>query len=260
MKSDQLEFKQELLNAYRDTMPGSGMKSDEDDFVIRQWSEGNEGYHYNLILKNPALDYRQLVQDEREILLSRDKNAAWWKVHDFPAGTRQELEKVLPQEGFHQYRKTRLLYMPIEQRVTPASSIEIKKLKPQDGMDVVREISLEVWGEVSETLMNALYESIRQNHTRTHIYLTRVRGETEWASVGWVQFYGKIGYLFGGSTRAKFRGMGTYRTLVAARMEEAARAGMKFVTSECTPDSERVLRGLGFHDAGTATVFEFKAE
>lgn len=259
MKHELQEFQQELLNAYRDAAPASGMSSDEDDFVIRQWGAGREGYHYNLVLKEPAPDYRQLVRDEREILLSRGKDCAWWKIHDFPGDTRAELEKALPLEGFKFMRKCRLLYMPLEDRVVPASSIEVRKLLPTDTIDPVREISVDVWGDVSETLLAQLQEGVRQSEPRTHVYLSRIKGETEWASVGWVQFYSRMAYLFGGSTRAKFRGMGTYRTLVAARLDEARRAGMKFALSECSPDSERVLRGLGFRDAGAATVYEFKA-
>lgn len=256
MKHGLRDFQQALLDAYRDT---SRMRSDEDDFVIRQWGEGSGGQDYHLVLKEPAPDYGQLVRDEREILLSRDKGAAWWKVHDFPAGTRGELEKALLPEGFKFLRKTRLLYMPLDQRVMPASSIETRKLLPSDPIDLVRDISLEVWGNVSETLLDQLQAAVRQPEPATHVYFSRIKGETEWASVGWVTFAAKMAFLFGGSTREKFRSMGTYRTLVSARLEEAAKAGMHFAMSECTPDSERVLRGLGFQDAGVATVFEFKA-
>ena len=259
MKLSLQDFQKEILDMYRDSIAGFGMISDEDDFVIRYWGTGDESQHYNLILKDKARDYRQLVHDEREILLSRGKKAAWWKVHDFPSGTRTDLENALPLEGFHLFRKARLLYLPIDKHVTKASSVEVKKMKPHESFDFLKEISMEVWGEVSDPLLKGLKEEIQSADPKTQIYFSRIRGESEWASVGWIRFYSKIGFLFGGSTKAKFRSMGTYRTLVATRMEAAAAAGMKYVLSECTPESERVLRGLGFEDAGVATVYEFKA-
>jgi hypothetical protein len=259
MKHGLQEFQQALLKAYSDVAGKPGEQSDEDDFVIRNWGPGEQPYHYNLVLRHPAPDYTQLVRDEREILLSRNKGAAWWKVHDFPSGTRDELQKTLPREGFKFVRKSSMLYMPITERVARASSIEVRRMLPEDSLSALQEIHDEVWGPGYGEHLQSLHDSIRVPDPKTQIYFARVRGEPEWASIGWIQFRDKVGFLFGGSTRPAFRGMGTYRTLVAARIEAAAEAGMEFVMSECTSESERVLKALGFHDAGVATVYEFKA-
>lgn len=259
MKLELADFQKAYLDMYRDATAEPGMQIDEDDFVLRYWNSGNEGYDYNLTLKEPALDYRQLVFDEKEIMKSRDKKAAWWKVHDFPRDTRVPIERALAEEGFTLMRKCRLLYLPVDGVVNPASSVEVRMLKPGDSLEDVKAISKDVWGEVSESQMAGLQMLMNLPTPKVQMFLSRLKGDSEWASVGWIKFYGKVGYLFGGSTRKKHRGMGTYRTLVAARLKAAAQAGMHFIVSECTPESERVLRSLDFLDAGIATVFELKA-
>lgn len=258
MKLELADFQKAYLDMHRDASAAPGLSAEEDDFVMRLWGPGTEGYNYNWVLKEPARDYAQLVFDEKEIMLDRDKRKGWWKVHDFPADTRAEMEQALGESGFSLLRKTRLMYLPVDGVVNPASSVEVMRLKPTDSMDLVREVSMDVWGEVSDSLMEGLHNGTQGENPKTQVFLSRLKGDSEWASVGWVNFAGKVGHFFGGSTREKHRGMGTYRTLVAARLKASAEAGMHFVVSECNAASEDVLRSLDFLDGGLVNVFEFK--
>ena len=52
--------------------------------------------------------------------------------------------------------------------------------------------------------------------------------------------------LYGGGTRAEFRGRGCYRAVVAARARDAALAGSRYLLVDALPTSLPILRRLGF--------------
>lgn len=52
--------------------------------------------------------------------------------------------------------------------------------------------------------------------------------------------------LYGGSTRAAYRGRGFYKALLAARAQEALARGRKFLTIDAGPMSQPIVERLGF--------------
>jgi len=62
--------------------------------------------------------------------------------------------------------------------------------------------------------------------------------------------------LWGGSTRAEYRGRGLYTALVAARLEEAAAKGRRYLTVDARKDTSMpILSKLGFVTIAYATAF-----
>jgi len=62
--------------------------------------------------------------------------------------------------------------------------------------------------------------------------------------------------LYGGGVRPESRGLGLYRTLVAARAEEAARRGVRYLTVDAAETSRPILERIGFQALATVRGWE----
>jgi GNAT superfamily N-acetyltransferase len=76
---------------------------------------------------------------------------------------------------------------------------------------------------------------------------------------GWVYFHPKSQFasLYGGATQAEFRGKGYYTAVVAARLEEAARRGRRFITTGANEMSRPILMRRGFMQLTTCWDYEW---
>jgi GNAT superfamily N-acetyltransferase len=61
--------------------------------------------------------------------------------------------------------------------------------------------------------------------------------------------------LWGGSTRAQWRGRGIYRALVARRAQLAAERGVRYLQVDASSDSRPILERLGFLAVTTTTPY-----
>ncbi len=61
--------------------------------------------------------------------------------------------------------------------------------------------------------------------------------------------------LWGGATRAEWRGRGIYRALTAARAQAALALGVRYVQSDCTPMSRPILERSGLVAVTTTTPY-----
>ncbi len=62
--------------------------------------------------------------------------------------------------------------------------------------------------------------------------------------------------LYGGGVRPESRGLGLYRALVAARAEEAAKRGFRFLTVDAAETSRPILERMGFQALATVRGWE----
>jgi GNAT superfamily N-acetyltransferase len=70
----------------------------------------------------------------------------------------------------------------------------------------------------------------------------------------------RIAGLWGGSTRAAYRGRGIYRALVAHRAQLALERGYPILQVDATDDSRPILERLGLHVVGGTTPYVRTAE
>lgn len=61
--------------------------------------------------------------------------------------------------------------------------------------------------------------------------------------------------LWGGATRAGWRGLGIYRALTGARAASAMARGVRFLHSDCTPMSRPILERSGLRQVTTSTPY-----
>lgn len=242
------EFAAEFLAMPLGPAPDPGMAYEAAGPVCRYVGKGTETHCYSLsfaraLPRGARLD--ALIAGERR-RAGRRKHE--WKEYAFPRV--RGLEAALAAAGYVVDRRSRLLFAPVERELPGRSAAVTEAVRGEKGLRALEEIGRRAWGEPAGGTFDSIRRELRRPEPLVDVFLARLNGKA--ASGGWVKYYHRVAFLFGGATLPECRGRGAYRALVAARMSCARRRGMRFVVSECSPDSERVLRGLGFLDAGAA--------
>lgn len=89
------------------------------------------------------------------------------------------------------------------------------------------------------------------------VYVAYVDGQP--ASVGWTYFnQGHFAGLWGGSTLAEYRGRGLYTAVLAARVQEARRRGVGYLTIDAGPMSRPIVARHGFEVISFATDYTWQ--
>jgi hypothetical protein len=99
---------------------------------------------------------------------------------------------------------------------------------------------------IIDYICDRLADSLAQGSTQRTGYIAYCGSEP--ASIGrlFTHPLSAFGGLYGGTTRARFRGKGFYRALVAARAADAIEMGAKFLLVDALPTSRPILERLGF--------------
>ena len=256
------DFCHEFLDWYRyGPEPDLDMKWLKNGPVLRYFGPGGERHHYSLRINEPCDDLvllEQLVDAENKIAKSFGRKFEW-KVYSFPKVP--GLAALLEYKGLKCTRRTRMLFLPVDQPlsgVAPSAEVMVEKVTTRWQIEALASVLADVWNDTTPSFAAALWAEISGRAPLTEAWLASVDGQV--VSCCWIKYYGRIGFLFGGATRAAFRGKGAYRALVQVRQAAAQNRGVKYLVSECSPDSEKVLRGLGFLDAGESYLYEYEFE
>ena len=248
------EFREDFLSIFRvpnARLPDAGMHVECEGPVCRYVGEGSESHWYSLSLTAPVpeSELAGIVQRERRVAEERGRHHEW---KEFPLLHGAGLGAALAAAGYQIDRRCRLLFTSTESAVPASPGVRVEEVKSEGHFRALGEIGARVWGHRSEDLIQSLRDELALPAPLAAAYLAYVPGLEEPASGAWIKLYHRLGFLFGGSTLVEARKKGAYRALVAARMAFARKRGVRFVASECSPDSEAVLRVLRFSDAGPA--------
>lgn len=249
------QFWDDYLSMHEGVAPKENMQWHVSDPVRRYIGPGSLPYDYSLsFYKNPgrAEETKSIFELEHQLALAQSRNYEW-KLFENPP-MQLNAHKALENIGLGCKQRSTLLF-DVAKVQDPSLFTQVKKITDPMEVSAIRTILYETWGHVEESLLKNLENTIASVNPRSAVFLAFSEGEP--AACGWVRCYGEIAYLFGGSTRKRFRGRGLYKQLVAIRSNFAKKIGAKFVVSECSPDSERVLRKLNFHDGGQVFRFEY---
>ena len=129
---------------------------------------------------------------------------------------------------------------------------EIVPVQTPRHVRLFREAAGEIFDKDYGTTAGQLQRAIDAGSRQHVAYLAMVDGVA--AGVGRLYTHpdSAFGGLFGGGTRAAFRGRGLYRALVAARGRDARAAGARYLIVDALPTSHPILQRLGFvHVADT---------
>jgi hypothetical protein len=201
-----------------------------------------------------ADDPLAVIRAEMEFL-KRRKGIAEWKhySHDLPA----ELPDLLRAAGMTAAAEEALMVAEIAEPARATHTIErevtVTEVTDEAGARAMVAVHDEVFGSTGAVTVDGLLDGIRAGAMVGLLAL--INGCA--AGAARVEFPGNSEFagLWGGGTVRRFRGRGVYRALVARRVELAARRGYRYLYSDCTPDSEPILRRDGFVRLSTTTPF-----
>jgi len=238
------------------TAPDHGMHGESDPPVDRYIGKGSEPFNYSVRINSPCLksEAERTVRREVEIAKAMGRNSFEWKMFDFPP--MEFLGEILSAQGFVLNRSSRLMFAPSAFTLRPQPSISVREIHSETDFDHLLEVNALAFGQRSEWLNQGLRREVLENSDRVKAFLASVDGKV--AACGWIKRYSRIGFLFGGGTSPELRGRGAYKALVSARCAFARTAQVDYVASECSPQSEPILRALQFGDAGRALQWVYE--
>lgn len=256
-------FSASFLSMYQkltpQSTPDSGMHVEVDSPVDRYIGTGNEPFWYSVRINTPCTEELLTSTVFREIQIARQKGRSTfeWKTYAIPMFSKERLLKeLLIKNGFELNRTSRLMYHSADIHLAAPGTVNIKAVRSAEDFKLLLEINETAFGVRAEWLNSGLKNEVLNNSGSVRAYLAFVDGQL--AAGGWIKLYGPIGFLFGSGTHPSLRKRGAYRALVSARCKFAKENGILFVASECSPDSEKILKTLTFEDAGEALQWVWK--
>src|SRR4051812_22392354 len=170
-----------------------------------------------------------------------------WKVysHDNPADLRDRLTS----QGFTVGPKEAVVALDLREApdwVNDPPACEVVRVERVEQVPMFRDAAEEIFGKDYGNTSGQLERAIRARSTQHVAYVAVVDGSA--AAIGRLYTHpdSAFGGLYGGGTRAAFRGRGLYRALVAARARDAARRGARYLVVDALPTSRPILERLGF--------------
>jgi GNAT superfamily N-acetyltransferase len=135
------------------------------------------------------------------------------------------------------------------------SGVAVREATAGDDFARIAAMESEVWDEDWSWLVDDLTRQVAANPSGVIVLVAEAGAEI--VSAAWLvinpgtEFAG----LWGGSTRAAWRGRGIYRALVARRAQLAAERGVKYLQVDASADSRPILERLGFRAVTTTTPY-----
>jgi hypothetical protein len=184
---------------------------------------------------------------------ARQKIPFRWYHYDHSSPASGQMEKLRPIEVVQMTG----LRISTEQNIDSAKGVTVEEVVESNLEDYIA-ANLAGW-QVTGDAGEKVRQSIRADFHAGQSYrsfLARVDGRP--ATTGLLRFVNGVGYLQGGSTDPALRGRGAYRALVAHRLKEALKQGVKFAyVNAIKRTSAPVLLDLGFEQVCESRSFEF---
>lgn len=176
-----------------------------------------------------------------------------WKVysHDGPP----DLLDRLSRSGFSVGPKEAVLVLDLgdpPEWIRLSAAGNVMRVESAEQICLFRAAAESIFGKDYGVTAGQLERAIRSNSTHHLAYVAMVDGIA--AGIGRLYTHpnSAFGGLYGGATRAAYRGRGLYRGVVAARARDAIKLGASYLIVDALPTSRPILERLGFrHFADT---------
>jgi hypothetical protein len=193
----------------------------------------------------------------RELAYFASSESLTWKVYadDMPAN----LPAVLQDNGFSAKFESALMVCAVDKLIAtilPPSEVTIQSLQGRHDISRLCDVWDQVWPGETSGWVDVLAEELDASPRQLHILVANVNDKPIASGYIIVDPRQTFAYLGGGATIASARGQGHYRQLVVARARIAALAKTRYLAVEASPDSQPVLKKMGFTPLTTLRSFE----
>jgi hypothetical protein len=169
-----------------------------------------------------------------------------WRV--YPHDTPTDLVQRLEAHGFVAEGWEPLLVLDVEaapEALLRPVTADVRQLTRREQLEDVIRVEAQVWGGNFGWMRQRMGDHLAVPGYLS-VYVAYVDGAP--ASAAWTYFnpLSQFAGLFGGSTLAALRGRGLYTALLAVRVQEAQRRGVRFLLIEPTAMSRPIVSKHGF--------------
>ncbi len=183
------------------------------------------------------------IQEE----ISRSAGAFEWKAFSFDRPP--DLLARLARAGFAIGEREAIVFYDLADGLTPfagGSDVEVRRVERVEELVGFRAVAEAAFGKDYGPTVETLAEAIRTGARGHDAYVAYVGGVP--ASVGrlYTNPQSLFAGLYGGGTRPEFRRKGLYRAVVAARAQDAAATGVRYLMVDALPTSLPILQRMGF--------------
>ena len=197
-----------------------------------------------------------IISEQLEYFQEQGKSFTW-KVYEHDPF--QELKAHLLAHGFHEDEPYPV--MVLDDRAEQAGlsapvTADVRRLVWVDQLDEVAEVEAQVWGGDFSWLRQRLGGWL-SSPGYLSVYVGYVQDQP--ACAGWIVFHPESHFasLFGGSTLPAYRGLGLYKAVLAARLQEARTRGRQYLLLEPSAMNQSIVSRYGFEVLTTCQEFEW---
>ena len=188
----------------------------------------------------------RIIREQMEYFEKVGQNFEWkYFEHDTP----NDLKNCLIAHGFVPEEAEALMVLDLNEApevlLRPITR-DVRRITDPSQLHEVVAIQNQVWGEDHSWLGDKLARELQSDPNHLSIYLAYADGKP--VSCAWLRLpiVSQFASLWGGSTLPTYRNRGFYTALLATRVQEARRQGVRFLTIDALPMSRTIVEKFGF--------------
>lgn len=251
----------EDLNSYMPLRPGD-FRIETDCYVVT--FSATEGQHGTVVqrLRLASTDIAKVLAEIRQAIRKAGRSEALFEIG--PSATPEDLDEQLRSLGLTPFaleKETVSLLLSDAAPDWPPPWHESVRVEKVDGVDAFRrsqEVFWQCFGYVPKNFEEAIHRDYACYKASPQWIRFAASIGDKIVGVGDVAMTEETAVLCGGATLPKYRGLGVYRALLAARYKEACLHGVPRLLAQSGHLSQPILRSLGFQALCTVKILHDK--
>jgi hypothetical protein len=204
------------------------------------------------------------VADEEWLLVQDNAKELMWKLYAHDSA-HDELRAALLARSFSEKDHSTLMVTSVDsliERIVDTQpmqrTIAAKRLTTPESLDAYLDIWNDVWPDEPNASYVDDYRVLLRENDPGIVFFAGVSENEEPVSTGYMfhQPGSAFGLLCGGTTKTNWRKKHAYTATLVARAHAARERGATFLAVEASPESEPILRRLGFAAISTLAFYE----
>lgn len=186
-----------------------------------------------------------------------------WKLYRHDSA-HDEVRSALLARGFREEDLSTLMTISVDDLLaslpSPPASISVRQLTTPESLDAYQHIWDEVWPNEPNASYVDDYRVLLREKDSGIVLFAGFANSDEPVSTGYLFHHPghKFALLCGGTTKTKWRGQHAYTSTLVARANAAKARGVEFLAVEASPESEPILKRLGFVELTRLAFYEMK--